>query len=178
MVGQILRRMRMIDRSRAPWARWTGLVASIVALSSVPSTVVAQEMEIPIAVQIPLFFKVISFDRQLHSRGKTEYVVAVAFQSGSRVSVLARDEAVHAVEAAHETIAGLPVRVLTIDLDHESLGDALKDRQAALLYVTPLRGVDVAALAATAAASGVTAVSGVPRYIALGLAVGVRTFPV
>ena len=47
----------------------------------------AQEMEIPVAVQVPLFLKVMSFDRQLRARGEGEYVVAVAYQSGNRASV-------------------------------------------------------------------------------------------
>ena len=63
---------------------------------------------------------------------------------------------------------------MTIDLDRESLADCLKMHGAALLYITPLRAVDVGAVATTASNAGVTTVTGVPQYIAQGVAVGVR----
>jgi hypothetical protein len=138
-----------------------------------PRALRAQEMEVPVAVQIPLFLKVISFDRQLRARGQ-EYVVAVAYQSGNRASAEARDEAVRGFRSEHPTVAGLPVRVVSIDIDHESLGEFLKTEQVSLLYVTPLRAVDVGTLVMAAGAAGVTTITGVPQYIAQGVAVSVR----
>ena len=64
--------------------------------------------------------------------------------------------------------------LVTVDLDRESLSDCLKIHAASLLYIAPLRAVDVAALTATASAAGVTTVSGVPQYVSEGVAVGVR----
>jgi len=144
-------------------------------LLSAPRALSAQEMEIPVAVQVPLFLKVISFDRQLRARGgQTEYVVSIAYQSGNRASVDARDEVVRSLKADRPTVLGLPIRIVTVDLDHESLADCLKTHAASLLYITPLRAVDVAALVTTANVAGVTTVTGVPQYVAQGVAVGVR----
>lgn len=154
--------------------RGLAIAASLIAAIVVPARTVAQEMEVPVSVQIPLSLKVITFDRQLHSRNPTEFVVAVVYQSGNRASASARDDAVRAIESAHATVAGAPVRVVEIDLDQASLTAALKARQISLLYVAPLRAIDISELAATARAAGLTTVSGVPHYIALGLAVGVR----
>lgn len=148
--------------------------ALVCALFFAPRVAFAQEMEIPVAVQVPLFLKVISFDRQLRARGQTEYVVAVAYQSGNRASTDARDEVIRALKVEHPTVLGLPVRLVTVDLDRESLSDCLKIHAASLLYIAPLRAVDVAALTATASAAGVTTVSGVPQYVSEGVAVGVR----
>ena len=175
MIGEASVRPNAIRlRPSTRWTQRVGIFAAVAALFTAPARVAAQEMEIPISVQIPLFFKVLSFDRQLHPRGHGEFVVGIAYQNGNRASVVARDEALRAIELAHEIVAGVPVRAVAIDLDRESLGDALRDRQISLLYVTPLRGVDVAAVAATAGTSGVTTASGVTRYIELGLAIGVR----
>jgi hypothetical protein len=127
-----------------------------------------------VAVQVPLFLKVISFDRQLRARGQTEYVVAIAYQSGNRASVDARDEVARAIKAEHPTVLGLPVRVVMVDLDHESVSECLKAHGASLLYIAPLRAVDVGAIASTASAAGVTTVTGVPQYVSQGVAVGVR----
>jgi len=144
------------------------------ALLFAPRVASAQEMEIPVAVQVPLFLKVISFDRQLRARGQTEYVVAVAYQSGNRASVDARDEVLRSLKADRPTVLGLPVRIVAVDLDHESLAECLRMHGASLLYITPLRAVDVGALTATAGTAGVTTVTGVPQYVAQGVAVGVR----
>jgi hypothetical protein len=139
-----------------------------------PRAASTQEMDVPVAVQIPLFLKVISFDRQLRARGQTDFVVAVAYQSGNRASTAARDEVSRWLKAERPTVLGLPVRVVTIDLDHESLADCLKADQASLLYIAPLRAIDVGTLAAMAVTAGVTTVTGVPDYVGLGVAVGVR----
>jgi hypothetical protein len=146
----------------------------LVAMVAAPRAVLAQEMEVPVAVQVPLFLKVISFDRQLRARGPTDFVVAVAYQSGNRASTGARDDVARWVKTERPTVLGLPVRVVAIDIDHESLVDCLKADQASLLYIAPLRAVDVGTLAGAAVAAGITTVTGVPDYVALGVAVGVR----
>ena len=77
------------------------------------------------------------------------------------------------LKAERPTVLGLPVRVVPIDLDDESLADRLKADDVSLLYIAPIRAVDIGALTATAVAAGVTTVTGVPDYVALGVAVGV-----
>jgi hypothetical protein len=149
-----------------------GLLGGMVLLA--PCGVSAQEMEVPVAVQIPLFLKVISFDRQLRARGEGEFVLAVAYQNGNRASADARDEVIRVLKAEHPAVRGLPVRVVTIDLDRESLADCLKADQASLLYMTPLRAIDVGALVAIASAADVTTATGVTQYVSLGVAIGVR----
>jgi hypothetical protein len=66
------------------------------------------------------------------------------------------------------------VSVVTIDLDRDDLAAALTHSRATLLYVAPLRGADVQQLAGVARAAHVTTLTGVVRYVELGLAVGVR----
>ena len=124
-----------MSRGRNAAMRWRGrlgVFALVLAAFALPNRIAAQEMEVPTSVQIPLFLKVITFDRQLHSRGHGDFVIAVAYQSGNRTSTTVRDEVVRAFEAAHETVAGAPVRVVTIDLDKESAADALKGLPASI----------------------------------------------
>ena len=128
----------------------------------------------PVGIQVSVFLKVISFDRQLHLRAPTEVVLAIAFQSGNRASVIARDEARQAIAAARDGVDGLPIRVETIDLDGERLADALARHGLTHLYVTPLRATDIGAIAAATRAAQVTTLTGVPRYVSRGLAIGVE----
>jgi hypothetical protein len=147
----------------------TGALLSIGA----STTVHAQEMELPVAVQLPLFLKVMSFDRQLVSRGGGTLVLAIAYQSGNRASADAKQEAWRAGSNVHE-IGGMPLTIVAIDLDREDLGAALTHGRVTLLYLAPVQGVDVGGLAGVARAAHVTTLTGVLRYVELGLAVGVR----
>src|SRR5947209_5257027 len=71
----------------------------------------AQEMEVPVDAQIPLFLKVATFDRQLHARAHDAIVVAIAYQSGNRASLNARDDALRAFEHCGSSLDGLPLRI-------------------------------------------------------------------
>lgn len=133
----------------------------------------AQEMEIPVAIQIPLFFKVLAFDRNVDAKQSNELVVVVAFQSGSRQSTTAKND-VARVLADLPVAEGRTVRAVTIDLDREDLRATLRDLRATMLYVTPLRGVAIDDIATVTRAAQVTTFTGVPKYLTQGLAVGVR----
>lgn len=139
-----------------------------------PQRARAQDMDVPVDLQMSVFLKVISFDRQLHVRAPTEVVIGIAFQGGNRASSIARDEARRSIAAARDGVDGLPIRVESIDLDVERLGEALRRRALTHLYVTPLRAADIGAIAAATRAARVTTLTGVPRYVARGLAIGVE----
>lgn len=133
----------------------------------------AQEMEVPVAVQLPLFLKVMSFDRQLRARGAGTLVIAIAYQGGYRPSADAKDQAMKAASNFRE-VDGMTFSVVAVDLDRDDLSAALTRSKATLLYVAPVRGIDVKELFAATRAARVTTLSGVVRYVELGLAVGVR----
>jgi hypothetical protein len=147
------------------------LCAGLVTFASVAA---AQEMEVPVAIQIPLFLKVLAFDRQLHARAGAEVVLGVVFQSGNRASVNARDEVMRAISSVRDSVDGLPVRAVAIDLDKEPLAGALTRNRVTVMYVAPLRAIDIAAVAAEARTAHVTTMTGVPDYVGRGLAVSVR----
>lgn len=150
-------------------------VCGIVLGAFLPATSAAQqEMELPVDLQVSLFLRVLSFDRQLPSRAGDELDVAVVMQRGYRASQKAGDEALSALNESGSNVGGVPVRAAAVDLDTESLADALAQRPVTVLYLTPLRGVDVRELAAEAGAAGALTVSGVPGYVPMGVAVSAR----
>jgi hypothetical protein len=72
------------------------------------------------------------------------------------------------------TISGHPVRWVTIQLDDaEALRLSLTRVQVDVIYVTPLRGVELALITTAARAGGLTTFTGVPPYVERGLALGV-----
>jgi hypothetical protein len=163
------------DRSHlrgAPFARRV-FVALAIGRGLLATPIPAQEMEIPVATQIPLFFKVLAFDRNVDAKQSNELVIAVAFQSGNRQSTTAKNEVTRVLADLTDADART-VRAVTIDLDREDLRATLRDVHAAMLYVTPLRGVAIDDIATITREARVRTFTGVPKYISQGLAVGVR----
>jgi hypothetical protein len=147
--------------------------AGLLLVVSVAFTAHAQEMEVPVAMQLPLFLKVMSFDRQLRARTPGGLVLAIAYQSGSRASSQAKEDALRSIVGIRD-VAGIPLRTVNIDLDREELGAALTSSGATLLYVAPVHGVDIGDLVRATRAAHVTTLTGVTRYVELGCAVGLR----
>lgn len=163
---------------RALRARTLALVTALAAGATRPAA--AQEMEIPVAIQVPLFLKVLSFDRRHESAraegGNGSFSLAargfgVVFQSGNRASVVAKDEVMHALGQA--TVAS-GMTAVAIDLDAQSIEEAIARAGVGVLYVAPLRAADIARIARASRTAGVTTLTGVPEYVRLGLAIGVR----
>lgn len=133
----------------------------------------AQEMDVPMRVQMPILLKVISFDRRLHARAPRDVVIGVVMQRGNRASVVAHDQAVEVLTAPGTSVDGIPVRVVTFDLDRQSVQDILDNTVLTHLYVTPLRAIDIGELASLARAAQVTTMTGVSEHLDRGLSIGV-----
>jgi hypothetical protein len=142
-------------------------------LSTGPVSLAAQTMEVPVETQIPLFLKLLSFDRNLASRRDSVLLIGVVFQGGNRESQLVREATEDIVRSSLTRLAGVPVQSIAIDLDHESLDVFLRAHRVAVIYVAPLRAVDVRDLARVSRQAQVRSYTGVTRYVNLGLAVGV-----
>jgi hypothetical protein len=153
-------------------ARRCALALAVGALYAFkPAVSEAQDMDVPVQTQVALFLKVITFDRNLVIPAATEIVVGVVFQSGYRTSVNAKNIAMTALQLRG---GQRKIRAIAIDLDREPLPAALTRHLPSVLYVAPLRAIEISDLAITARNAGVTTVTGVPHYVALGLAVSVR----
>jgi hypothetical protein len=136
----------------------------------------AQEMAAPAEVQIPLLFKILTFDRRLGTRppGKV-IVIAVVFQTGFRSSLVARNQIVDALKAMHDsTISGHPVHWVAVEWkDAEQLRLALIHERADVVYLNPVRGVELDPITSAARAGGMTTFTGVPLYVEQGLSLSV-----
>lgn len=133
-------------------------------------------MDAPAEVQIPLLYKILTFDRKLGDRAPgNDIVIAIVFQTGYRGSLVARDQVVDALkQMGDSTISGHPVNWVAVELnDVESLRLALIRHRVDVIYVTPLRGVELDPIKRVARAARMTTFTGVPRYVERGLALGV-----
>jgi len=136
-----------------------------------PAVAEAQDMDVPVQIQVALFLKVLTFDRNLAGSPASEILVGVVFQSGYRSSVNAKNIAMTALQ---DTRNKRKIRAIAIDLDRETLTTALPRHRPSVLYVAPLRAIEIGDLATAARNANVTTLTGVPQYVALGLAISVR----
>src|SRR5687767_1261167 len=153
-------------------ARRCAITAAIgVAYVCTPALAEAQDMDVPVQIQVALFLKVLTFDRNLVVSPSSEIVVGVVFQSKYRSSVAAKNIA---MTALLETRNKRKIRAIAIDLDRETLITALPRHRPSVLYVAPLRAIEIGDLATVARNANVTTLTGVTEYVALGLAISVR----
>lgn len=140
----------------------------------VPPPIYAQDVAVPVALQVPLFLKVMSFDRKFAGRAGPSLVIAVVYQRGNRASTIAKDEALRAI-AATPPAFGVVRRGVAIDLDAGGdLAARMRERYADVVYLTPVRSADVRGIATAARAAGAATWTGVAEYMSQGIAVGVR----
>ena len=135
----------------------------------------AQEVAVPVDLQVPLLLKVLGFDRKLTSGTEQELVIGVLVQAKYRTSVNVAEEVRESVKRLPGgTIAGRRVRSVGIDLDETpNLAATLGRLQVGVLYVSPLRAADLQAVMGACRSAGITTVTGVPEYVETGISIGI-----
>jgi hypothetical protein len=154
-----------------------GLCAWVLALSmALPHSAVGQAPDVPVpaGVQFALLTRILGFDRNVPGRSTDDLVIAVAYQSNHVASrALMEEFRAAATEAGEIAVAGRRVRVVAIDIgDGDRLIESLARERANVVYMTPLRGVNVNTLARAATEAGVLSVTGVPDYMRRAVCVG------
>jgi len=152
------------------------LLVAMPAMSVLASPSAAQDMPAPVELQVRLLARILQFDRRFPDGFGGEIVVGVLYQSRFRASLDAMRAASSALEDEHAngSVGGIPLRVVPLDLDGGlSLADALADEQIDVLYVSPLRSVEIGTVSQVSRDKGVLTFTGVPEYVRLGLAVSV-----
>lgn len=137
----------------------------LVAVEPLP----AQSPPLPTALQAELITKILTFDRALARHGSTVRV-GVLYQSGSRSSVAAMRDLTHAFnETGAQLPDGVRLHVVGIAIEDE-LPSNLRSR-VDILFVTPLRAVDVGRIVRIAGNAGVLTITASPEYERAGAAI-------
>ena len=152
------------------------LFAALAALSA--GGVAAQETPVPVAMQVQIMVKILNFDRRLSERLDGRLAVGVLYQGRYRTSANVGGEVCSALmglpQAALGALESLQMTCIAIDLDETpDLAAALRRERIQVLYVSPLRAYRVEDVVAMARAGRITTLTGVPRYVENGCAIGV-----
>ena len=103
----------------------------------VTSRAEAEEVSVPVSLQIDLLLKVASYDKNLRRRAGDRVLVAVLVNPKDTDSGRVAAQALAALAEAGE-VEGLPVMPLSVEYtDAASLSRLVDESQVAVLYVTP-----------------------------------------
>lgn len=149
-------------------------IGPVFALLALAGRAFAQQMPVPVDVQVPVLLKVLTFDRRIADARGQNLVVGVLYQSGFRLSSTVKDQVMDALSRGSPGgPAHRPLNVVAVDADEkEEVEKALTRLGVKVLYVTPLRAFDLPSLCAATRRSGTLTMTGVPDYVEAGLSIG------
>ncbi|OGD18803.1 MAG: hypothetical protein A2W03_15005 [Candidatus Aminicenantes bacterium RBG_16_63_16] len=135
----------------------------------------AQEMALPPPLQYQLFLKILRYDRHFTAKPTTQVVIGILYQSGFRSSYEAMQAFSKAVQGtAQREFPNASIQAVPIDLDNQpDLETALAGSKADLMYIAPLRAMNLKIITSLSRAKKVITLTGVPDYAEKGVAVGV-----
>jgi hypothetical protein len=153
--------------------RLAWLLAPMLIAGNAPG-VPAQEMDVAASVQIPLLYKILTFDRNFAARAGDDIVIAILYQSGFRASTMAREQVEHAFGHTASPFGAKRIRWVAVELEAAAdLAQVLNRHEADVVYVTPLRGTGLTGIVDVARRSHLMTFTGVPPYVERGLSVGI-----
>jgi hypothetical protein len=148
------------------------IVIAFTALLS--AAALAQEMPVPVNLQHALLMKVLAFDRNLISNVDGDIVIGIVHQRRFRASLNATNEFVTASENIPSKIRNLTVRYHLIDISNATdIKQEIVKHRLNVLYVAPLRAVDIEKISSVAQTQHILTLTGVLEYVEAGLAVGI-----
>ena len=136
-------------------------------LCTAATSLIGEEMVVPMDVQVALFTKIWKLDRTFKPGPAVR--VAVIYQEEYRPSANAAAQLLAAIRAANLRIA-----CTLVDLDEQAtVAERIPRKDIDVLYVMPLRAINVGAIAGISRAHGIRTITAVPHYVSDGLAVGI-----
>ena len=149
------------------------LVLACALLVGAVRDAVGQEALVPFDRQVVLMNKIVQFDRAYVEMQGEDVVFAIVYQRGYRAS-LTTQEALVEVLTSQSTFGRKRVHVVSIELDENgSLDDALLAAAARIVYVAPLRAVDIDDVVRATRGLGILSFTGVPAYVSDGVSIGI-----
>lgn len=155
-----------------------GLIALASAAVGVPAGVRAQGSgELPAVRQAAMMARVLAYNRGINSRGGAAVVVAVIYRNGSGESEARRAAIVGALRDvfANATLAGVPVKVVSIPFSEPDLESRLDAAGAAAAYVCPGLDDAVPIISRTSRRLSVLTVTSIEPQVRVGLSIGLVT---
>lgn len=153
--------------------RWAVLLLTVLLSPGYQTVVRPQEMSLSVGLQVQFLFKIVSFDRSQEVRLRKGLTVGVLNQSLVRSSYMAAEEFERAAAGSATSFPG-SVEVVRVEMGPEAdLLRQLNELKVDVLYVAPMRSVDIRSVAEACRVLRILSFTGVEGYVREGVAVGV-----
>ena len=121
-------------------------------------SVIPEDIETPVDVHIPIFFRILTFDRNFKNRVGEEIVIGIVYQERFRKSYNIKSQLESYLEGLPvKKIADVPFRYVSISLSSLSeFKTSLEKEKVDIVYFTPLRAVSIQSLVAVSRSPGIT----------------------
>jgi hypothetical protein len=147
--------------------RVTIAMLAFVVTPRVTTAAVSVSMPVPADVQIALFQNIWKLDRNFDCR--RGITLAIVYQESYFDSVTAKDDLLAAIARQQLHIATILIAAGT----QEELVNRLREIVADVVYIAPLRAIDIAEIGRISRSHRFRTITGVPEYVEQGLAVGI-----
>ncbi len=161
-------------RSGLRWGRrHPGVFLWLALLAARAPGLLAQGL--PASAQVPLIFKVLTYDRQFEAKTSPEVKIGIIYSPVDKASSKATDEIMGILNKfSGKTVKKLPIKYWTIEyVSPERLEAVIKERGINVIYVSPGNDKNLDAIVKVSQANRITTTTGVPDYVRRGIAVGI-----
>lgn len=135
----------------------------------------AQTPAIPVEVQFQIFFKILSFDKNINKRGADGLNILIVYQKKYRSSLaLFNDINTMLEDSSIKSINKIPVRFHFVNIDETTISSIAKAEKINLIYLCPLRGVDITDITLFTRENDILSFTGISEYVYAGISVGVE----
>ncbi len=143
------------------------MILMAVAVPYMATAAVSVSMPVPVDTQVALFRNVWKLDRNFDSTKGIR--LAIVYQDNYYDSLAAKEDFVAAIGRQ-----GLQITIVLVDAGTQQLlSNGLNAVEADIVYVAPLRAIDVTEIGRISRFHRFRTITGVPEYVDLGLAIGI-----
>jgi hypothetical protein len=151
-----------------------GLAALALALA-LPSASLAETMPAPTDLQVPLILKVLTYDRELLQKVKSDLTIGVVYFPSDPSSIEAKDEVLRVLQQlSDKTVRKIAIRSVAVEYKGPAdLSSAASANRINVFYVAPGNAAHLDRVLQVSQSQRITTVTGVPEYVQKGVAVGI-----
>lgn len=131
------------------------------------NTSIAQRIKVPIDVQLKVIPKIISLNKSFSFESNENALnIAVLYSSQQRNSKQVYQDIEKNLNSGGIVVKGKLTNILYLDIsNNNNIENFLRENKIKVLYITPLRGLDVSKITSICKTTSVLSISGVVEYI-------------
>jgi hypothetical protein len=129
----------------------------------------AQEILVPVQLQVELLMKILSLERNHNDKTTNTITLCLLYQSNFRRSLDARTEALKALGRSGKS----NLTIKEIDLDQQELGEGIENVKPQVLLLCPLRSYTIEDIAALSQKKKILTSSLVAEYVNKQISIGI-----